>query len=738
MFSSMLLTLPNLYAEYREYLMLATFPAGYRLYEHVKSVVSTETGETVKSEKSHAKGDNDRQDAYLYGHPEGPRKRYRSPKDFLNHLIWMLTDKDLDPEECTCKICCPWEEAEVLEWEAARAAEKSGQTGDGSDRAEARSESVKEPEPEPELEPEVSTKANSRATSTSLKRNSSGSLKSKSPKTSSAKVPSSDTAVPSKPSSRASSSTRASTPTALKPAVASSRGNPFPPPHNAPRPLPVFRCLEQEVDARYGQFIFRPGELVWFNRSASAWGLACVLQRQDYQQAPIQTEPRYFIQPLSHPYGRPPAGIYPESSIRPWLTWSAPEPTHEALRVNGLTYDTVDWPAVIQGHYGPGDDEVDGSIFAARSVDASYTLFGPIQLPSSGEETFWTGIFIGAEKIWIGEAVRLRTGSPGLAIMVIHNITERTQTGLGGPNGRTNPNNNKTAYLIGDVYSFSTVNITDPNATPVVENNPHLPVRLVKDLEFHNAKTRFTQNTVSSWKFVQARRRLTLADIKGRWYESSILLPLLRGKEAFEQDADKGEIGDAGMWMNSRFDKLSSRGGVCQPENVNLIGVKKETREEAFGLSIPANIRISLGTEGPNQQVNAPNMFEMMGSTATNPIVLGGDGTQNTTASQGDEVTNDTVMADSSNQNPHDTTHGVNEQVGILDEANIDQFMDLDQDSMVGGVVLNDEGHPPFVFGGDAGNVSGVAGGERSDGPLTVGEHFFGGVGGTHGTHGAH
>lgn len=53
----------------------------------------------------------DRQDSYLYGHPQGRKKRFRSPADFYNHLLWLATDAEGDSyNNCGCKICYPEKE----------------------------------------------------------------------------------------------------------------------------------------------------------------------------------------------------------------------------------------------------------------------------------------------------------------------------------------------------------------------------------------------------------------------------------------------------------------------------------------------------------------------------------------------------------------------------------------------------------------------------------------------------
>lgn len=86
--------------------ILEDFPEHYVLWEHVKYAVDNNGG-AKRSETTHAAGGMERQDAYLYGHPQGRKKRYRSPTEFFEHLIWLAADPHGDPRNCACKICAP-------------------------------------------------------------------------------------------------------------------------------------------------------------------------------------------------------------------------------------------------------------------------------------------------------------------------------------------------------------------------------------------------------------------------------------------------------------------------------------------------------------------------------------------------------------------------------------------------------------------------------------------------------
>ena len=114
---------------------------------------------------------------------------------------------------------------------------------------------------------------------------------------------------------------------------------------------------------------------------------------------------------------------------------------------------------------------------------------------------------------------------------------------------------------------------------------------------------------------MQALARIGIADIKGRWYESSVLLPILRGAKDFTLDLRRGEITDVGQWMNGRGD---SSLGAGKP------GLRHFERLDAFGRSVPPGTRISKGLDGdpadnvfPVEQLPPPGPPPPTTTTAT-------------------------------------------------------------------------------------------------------------------------
>ena len=352
-------------------------------------------------------------------------------------------------------------------------------------------------------------------------------------------------------------------------------------------PLLPAKSREQELDSQYATFLYRPGELVWFSRGP-AWGLSVIINRTLFKDAENE-KPKYLVQPLSHPFGHsPPKIISSQADLRPWLAWSCPAPTISVLNAPNLNYNTVDWKNIVTGQFGHGDPEVDGSIFASKMIDESFTLIQGLtnNTVTTGERTY-NGIYLGGEKIWVGEAVRTRT-TQGQEILVVHDIIERLKP------GSTNANS-ATIFLRGDIYRFTTVQSTASMSLPAM---PQLPARLLRDLEFRNRFVQPIKNEISAWKLVQIGRSMGIHEIKGRWYESSVLLPILQGQPEFNNYLAHGLIKDVGGEMNARGDSSTLAGGQ--------MGKRCITREEAFGLAVPNGTKINKGLDGPRDEQGFP------------------------------------------------------------------------------------------------------------------------------------
>ncbi|KAJ4296878.1 hypothetical protein N0V90_006926 [Kalmusia sp. IMI 367209] len=513
--------------------ILWDFPEGYRLYEHIKSKMNGES-------KNHSGGGHDRQDAYLYGYPKGPRKRFRSPVEFFPHLLWLCTDEASDYNNCTCRICSPMQ----IE--------------------------VEKPAPAPRPEVKLEKLDATSAARTMAAPN--------------GPVPINRNPAPPVPIRRPSISTPIAQSPVTKPATPNTAQNAThikPPPRLEPTPLPQPRSIDQQIDSQYGRFIARTGEVVWFKRLAGAFGLGLVARRWISKNHSV-----YLIQPLSYPSHAPAQEIVEsEQMVKPWLAWSVPSCTYEWLSQNPrLTYEQVDWNMMASGRMGSGVPEVDASILAAKAIDITYTPFERLKTSANNgiEERHWNGIYYGAEKIWRGEPVRLRIGL-GTDLLVISDIVEKVYPTGTAQHGTTT---SKIEFR-GDVYSYATLPAPNPTSPPVVPSNDHIPIRMREDMRWRNEALVPTSATIAYWKLVSAGTRIDLEDVKGRWYETSILF------QEYFLNAVKSKEGGNGVWMNSRGDATSLG---------RDLGLFRSDRLAAFNNAIPKNLQLVDGLDPPADQ----------------------------------------------------------------------------------------------------------------------------------------
>ena len=334
--------------------------------------------------------------------------------------------------------------------------------------------------------------------------------------------------------------------------------------------MTVKQFAEQKHDSEpNGKYLYRPGELVWFNKG-QAWGLAVISKRQT-----LNNKPRYLLQPLSHPLSHPQWQIKDqEDQIRPWLAWSVPETTHQQIK--SMTYEQVPWERVQRGDLGEGDAVVDGSILAAKAIDASYSLFDRVENPLAGPgEVHYNGMFLGAEKIWVGEPIRLRVPGDDIVVLILSKLIERTT-----------PPSGSNITFVGDIYKLNAM--PNPYKSRSEWPTPKLPARMVADLRFRNEVADAAKKGVwYEWQLLEVGARRGIPDVKGRWYETQTLLPILRGVHQFQQDITTGGMLDASMWMNGRGDSSI------------LTGQRKKNRKDTLGGAVPADFKVSRGLDGP-------------------------------------------------------------------------------------------------------------------------------------------
>jgi hypothetical protein len=322
-----------------------------------------------------------------------------------------------------------------------------------------------------------------------------------------------------------------------------------------PAAIPNAVTAEQQLDSMANSlYLYRPGELVWYNKNTGTWGLAIITMRQVKDN-----KARYLVQPLSHPYYHPNAQVKTQDDdLRPWLAWSVPALGN--AKYQNSTYDQVPWNEILASY--PADPIVDGSILAAKAIDSSYSFFEPDTsiLTGPGEKAY--------KGMYVGEPVRLRGPGNDPVVLVIKKIIERTVSAI-----------TSSVAIIGDVYTLVQM--------PAPLQSRQVPQRMSKDLDFRNDVEGASQKGLwNEWRISEPSATKRLEDIKGRWYETRNLLPVLRGVAQFQADVAKGITGDAGLWMNGRGDFTTGN-------------IKKRDRESTLGPSVPQGTKVSRGLDDP-------------------------------------------------------------------------------------------------------------------------------------------
>ncbi|KAH0389293.1 hypothetical protein KCU92_g206, partial [Aureobasidium melanogenum] len=290
-----------------------------------------------------------------------------------------------------------------------------------------------------------------------------------------------------------------------------------------------------------------------------------------------------------------------DRDLRPWLAWSVPPYTHQALNQvsHPLHYSSFDFNALAQGKYGPGTTEIDASIMAAKAIDATYTPF----CPSSRSETQsyteirWDAIYLGAEKIWVNEPVRLAApaGQEAPRVLVVRAIVERSQ--------KSSQQAYSSVSFIGDVYVMLPAPMEPitmsraPNGIVSGSDTTNVPLRLIEDIRRRNIATIQAKGKAYQWKLLERNKVVDLKEVKGRWYESTLFLPILLPRQAdeYEERVREGVIPEVLVLMNGH--------GDCNKDPNDhrrlLPDVRAATREQAWGKAVPARTIIQDNSNRP-------------------------------------------------------------------------------------------------------------------------------------------
>ena len=325
------------------------------------------------------------------------------------------------------------------------------------------------------------------------------------------------------------------------------------PPQQQTQPQPA------QVWSLKSPILFRTGELVWFQQQ-QAWRLGIIASTIPSPQTEQQQISSYIILPIGHGMVQKPQETKSADSMRPFYAFSVPPATVPDLLHK--TFDEIPWETMFRA---TGNDAskrdllaLDASKLAASKIDFSFSLWSPFP---QGKEvngiTSYYGCFFGAERIEVGDSLRLRNLPAEL------NISSDTAI-LGLRHIYTTSNNPDQVLFRGHVYML--LKSDHPSALPPSS----LPIALKDEIVWRN-------NTSKSvpWRFALVKENVALseANIRGRFYPTHRLVPLL-DPQRFQHAVQTGMMEDQLAHLNNRMDGQG-----------RYIG-RKGSRLESLGLSV--------------------------------------------------------------------------------------------------------------------------------------------------------
>lgn len=303
--------------------------------------------------------------------------------------------------------------------------------------------------------------------------------------------------------------------------------------------------------------VFRAGELAWY-KTGNTWRLGIIAG-----QSPSGHE----IVPLG--FARVPQAhaVKQDSDMRPYQAFSVPPVSVPEL--SSKIFDEIPWEDTFMSVISDASKRdillLDASKLAASKIDFSYSLWSQAPADAQGKTVPYYGCFLGAERVEVGDCLRLRQLPPEL------NITSEFPI-LGLRHIFTSSDFPGAVFLRGSLFVPAAPGSDASTYVP----EEALPIALRDEVTWRN-------------KFPGPRRAWTLAKedvvlkesaIRGRFYPTHRLMPILNPEE-FQNAVANGK--DAPQpYLNSRMDGYGRYLG------------RKMNRTDAVGAAVPPTERLAM------------------------------------------------------------------------------------------------------------------------------------------------
>ncbi|KAL2015779.1 hypothetical protein VTK56DRAFT_4852 [Thermocarpiscus australiensis] len=334
--------------------------------------------------------------------------------------------------------------------------------------------------------------------------------------------------------------------------------------------------------------IFRVGELVWYEHDGWRPGvILSIVGRAGTGAVARETDSHYnfILAPLGHAMIAQANVIKGCQSIQPFLARS----THISNELEGRTFDTVNWRALISRHMQDPDPNerarlleklsIEASVLGARTINNSYSTFGLISKGATTGATVcvktYEGVYLGAEMVRVGDPIRVggtishRAGlspmTPVATLVMLVNEIQVVETFQQHPCS--------TLYFKGDVYRTIRSNSAEPLPGDAVRAKTLGPA-FVEELTTLNA----IENDKSmrwSWVMVLSQELCPEQEVQGRFYVTEKLMRIIDPRR-YKLWIERGGLDEASTYLSNR----GNSGARRRPGRAATFGEAVSVREE--------------------------------------------------------------------------------------------------------------------------------------------------------------
>jgi hypothetical protein len=244
--------------------------------------------------------------------------------------------------------------------------------------------------------------------------------------------------------------------------------------------------------------------------------------------------------------------------------------------IQGLRMSEINWEQ-IQAQYVRDERQkelvgLEASKKAVMEIDKTFSTFNPFpDAPENGGREFVGGVFLGAERISVGEAVRVRLNPnetnpawvKGLPIVMVPRSIFVVPDGL---------------HFFGEVFRLEETPVQQPETQLPLP----LPEALMRERAFRNRVKATASGTRYDWVLVQQNQDKVERAVRGRFYETERIMPILQLPQ-FDDELSRGIVPDTQACLNNRLDSID-----------DYIG-RRSNRLEALSTSVPVGFSLNFG-----------------------------------------------------------------------------------------------------------------------------------------------